>query len=96
MHRTLVLACLLAVAGCTEFPEFAGYPSATADSAEYPDILPMAALMETLPSATGAGVAGNLAARAAGLRQRADWLRGPVVDYRSRSRLMAAVARHAH
>ncbi len=94
MHRIALLALILS-AGCADAPRFDGLPSDRAQNADYPDIVPLRALMDTLPAPGVTVTIGNLEARAANLRARAAALRGPVVDSRQRTRLLAAVARFA-
>ncbi len=85
------------LAACTEFPELDRAMSPEARRAGYPALVPVEPILfaafrgqPDTPAETA-----WLVRRAAGLRARADALRGPVIDTASRARLAAALRRHA-
>ncbi|WP_116599959.1 hypothetical protein [Primorskyibacter marinus] len=89
----LILALTLAsFAGCTSFPELEAAQTPGIQSAAYPRLLPLDTLLteEGDPRATPEAM-GDLAARVARLRARADRLRGPVIDSGTRSRMARGV-----
>ena len=89
----LMLASLLAAAGCSDFPQLDGVVSERARAADYPRILPLDQLLSGARG-TGSGL-GTLPARLSNLRGRAYAMRSrPVIDAASRARMMAALARH--
>lgn len=86
---------LVLVAGCTDFPNLDGAISARARNADYPLLLPLDALVASVPPVqSGLGV-GALPARLGNLRARAAALRArPVIDGATRRRMQAALRRH--
>jgi len=95
MRKVLLIMLVLAINGCTDFPDLETAVSARAQAAAYPAILPLDALLASVPPVeAGLGV-GTLPQRLRHLQARAAQLRGhAVVDARSRARLLAALGRH--
>lgn len=91
-----ILAAVSALAACSDFPDLEATASARARNASYPVIVPL----DQINARTGPWVQagfnrGNLLARLAQLRSRADWLRErKVIDDNTRARMQAALARH--
>ncbi|SFE65688.1 hypothetical protein SAMN04515678_11340 [Roseivivax sediminis] len=82
---------LALLAGCATFPEVEAVESADVDTADYPRLVNIDTLIaRTAPRATPDLRAG-VEARAAGLRARADALRGPIIDDATRARMDAGV-----
>lgn len=82
--------CLLLCA-CAQFPELATPEARLAQNAPYPTLVPLEQLLHgSAPVATEA-TASDLQARLARLRARANRLRGPVLDGKSRSRLASPI-----
>lgn len=86
---------LIAISGCSDFPDLDGAVSARAQAADYPAILPLDGLLASVPAVEpGLGV-GDLPERLRRLQARAANLRGrSVVDAGTRARMNAALARH--
>ena len=90
-----ILAAVSALAACSDFPDLEATASARARNAAFPVIVPL----DQINARTGPLVQigfnrGNLLARLARLRSRADWLRGrKVIDDSTRARMLAALAR---
>lgn len=95
MRRAITLAMLAFLTGCTDFPDLDAVVSARARTADYPQILPLDALIASVPPVqSGLGV-GNLPGRVGNLRARAAALSArPVVDVQTRRRMQAALRRH--
>ena len=95
MRITVLLSILLAVTGCSDFPDLDAAVSARARAADYPAILPLDGLLASVPEIEpGLGV-GDLPQRVHRLQGRAANLRGrAVVDAGTRARMNAALARH--
>lgn len=84
------MAVLLALAGCTQFPQVDAFPPA--QSAALPALVPIDGLLAQAAgpaAAEGAGAA--LSARAERLKARARLMRGPVLDPQTRARLATAI-----
>ena len=89
MRARLLIPLLLAA--CAEFPELDRAVPASATQGPYPDLVPIATILDgPAPVATPAVVAG-LQGRVAALRARAARLRGPVFDPATRARLRRGV-----
>lgn len=81
----------LGVAACADFPEVdAALASGTA-SRDYPALLPFEELLAAPEARVTETDEAALLARAAGLRNRADGLRGPVIDQATRDRMADGV-----
>ncbi len=95
MRRAVIIAVFATLVGCSDFPELDAVVSDRARNAAYPEILPLSALVASVPPVqTGLGV-GNLTSRLQNLRARAAIARSrPVVDAATRARMMAALNRH--
>lgn len=89
-HTTCTLACLLGLAGCTDFPALDGTISPALQNAPYPDLVPLSPIVAQAGAADygGASAAADLAPRLAALRARAAGLRGPVIPAPTRSRML--------
>lgn len=89
------MTCLLTLAmavGCSRFPELEDRFDQQARGAAYPDLVPAEALRADLPEMQVAPDArARLDARIAGLRGRAERLRGSVIDSAARARLSQPV-----
>jgi hypothetical protein len=90
------LLALLMIAACAQFPDLDSRTSRASMNAPYPDLVPMDALLASLPAMDrGEVITRGLQGRAAGLRARAAALRGrPVIDRATRAVLLAAIARN--
>ena len=99
MSRALTCLCslLIVLTACGRFPDLDSEITDRARYAEFPLFMPMDLLLGT--AFAGAEIAqaegASLAARAARLRIRAAAMRRPVVDRRTRARMVAALKRHA-
>lgn len=69
--RLLPICVLPVLAGCAALPAFKDRPDATATQAAWPALMPIDALLATVPPAPAADPAAAVAARAAALRARA-------------------------
>ncbi|MCX7559276.1 hypothetical protein OS190_06815 [Sulfitobacter sp. F26204] len=91
MMRTTFLCTLLALppAGCTQFPELEHTQNGPVAQAEYPALVPLDPLLAraATPGADPAGEQAELFRRIAGLRQRADMMRGSVLTGPEKQRL---------
>ncbi len=93
---SLAFTSLVVLAACTEFPDLDRAISDAARRAAYPSLEPT----DTLMFAPFSGRPGStteaawLVARAAGLKARAQTLRGPVIATAERALMEAAVGRH--
>lgn len=88
-----VLCLILCLSACTQFPELDATVPAEADAAAYPDLvplLPVLASADATPERQSA-VEQSLEGRIARLRNRADRLRGNVIDRRTRARMARGV-----
>ena len=92
MWRVWNVLCLgLGLAACADFPEVDAALGQGPQDARYPDLLPFEALLATDdPRLTDTDDAA-LRARADALRNRADGLRGPVIDAGTRDRMQDGV-----
>ncbi|MHA6326035.1 hypothetical protein [Roseivivax sp. CAU 1753] len=89
MHR---LFCLLLLASCAQFPELDATATPGVAEADYPDLLPLDALLRgPVPRATP-DLRASVVSRAASLEARAARLRGPVIDAATRARMARGVA----
>ncbi|KHA52901.1 hypothetical protein [Sulfitobacter geojensis] len=90
MKRALPL-CLTAalLTGCTQFPELDRTQSATLEAADYPALVPIEPLLARAAATTTDPVQteGNLNSRLAGLRARANAMRGAVLSDAEKRRL---------
>ncbi len=97
MLRIAVIFCLsvTALAGCTGFPQLDGAISPAAKGTAYPTLLPIDQIITAAANVqiSEKSVA-SLTSRANNLKARANRLRGPVLDARTRARLHAAIKRH--
>ena len=91
--RPFAFAMILSLAGCTQFPELDSALSTGAQDADYPDLVPVQGLLaQTEPrNGTPEDTVNTLNARLANLRNRADRLRGTVVDASTRRRMQNGV-----
>ena len=96
LRFTPVLALIGALlAGCSNFPELNGVISPAAQGTDYPSLLPIDQIITGAQQAQFTGQTSvTLQARANRLRARADRLRGPVIDRKTRTRMRRAIARH--
>lgn len=89
LTRVLHLLPLIALAACTQFPELEGTVAPELEKAAYPDLLPLEPILAQAvksgvdPVQAEAGLEGRLA----GLRARADRLRGSVLSGPEKQRL---------
>lgn len=86
MWRPVIILGFL-VTACAEFPEVDAALAASDPAADYPTLLPFEELVpdqDTVLTETDGDI---LLARAADLRNRADGLRGPVIDPGTRDRM---------
>ena len=90
--RLILALTLAALAGCTTFPELDAVQTPGLANAPYPRLLPLGTLLAegSAPRATPEAM-GDVAARAARLRARADRLRSPVIDSATRARMARGV-----
>lgn len=89
---SLALAALLP--GCTRFPELDAAVSPEARRADYPQLVPIAEVLDRRDLARTTGREGDIvAARAAALRARARLLRGIVVNDETRRQLTPRLLR---
>lgn len=91
--RFSVLFILLAIMGCTQFPELDSALSPRAQNADFPTLVPVHTLLaqSATISAPPEQTVDTLNARVAALNNRAARLRGPVVDANSKKRLQDSV-----
>ena len=82
----------VALTACAEFPEVDAALASDRASAEYPDLLPFEQLLDAREPRLTDSDDEALRARAAGLRNRADGLRGPVIEPQTRDRMNDGVA----
>ncbi|SER58864.1 hypothetical protein SAMN04490244_101596 [Tranquillimonas rosea] len=70
--RATLLACCLAAAGCTQFPELDGVESPAAVQADYPALSPLGGILQRAETGrlTDPAATDDLAARGAALRRR--------------------------
>jgi len=90
MKRTLATLCLTALcAGCTQFPELDFTQTAALEAAEYPALVPIEPIIAGVdqPGPDPVAEQTNMDARLAGLRARADRLRGGVLSAAEKKRL---------
>ena len=84
--------------GCGQIPDVGNARAEAARDAPYPDLVPLAQLIDavenTTPRITPASIT-STNAKIANLRARAANLRGPVVSSATRARMRAAIARAA-
>lgn len=93
-HRRASMIMIVAVlAGCTQFPDLDSAISPGAESADYPDLVPLETLQArtTEPTVTPSAISG-IEARIANLRARAARLKGTIIDHPTRARLTAGVS----
>lgn len=97
MRRTIILLAVV-LSACTEFPALDGTIDPALANAPYPALVPLGpVLAQADAGADGAGIRGAagvepaLSARLAGLRARANGLRGPVIPAEARARMLRAV-----
>lgn len=88
----LFLCVFIALSGCSTAPDIGNSLSATDRAADYPNLLPLSQLLAgggptSTPAAHGIGGLAQLAARAQALR-------GPVLDAKTRAQLRAAIRRY--
>ena len=95
--RLPLFPLLIALAGCATPPALDGRISAAAAAAPYPTLQPLAPLLAraSAPPRITPQTTGRTQGAAAGLRDRAAALRGPVVDGATRTRMNQGVARAA-
>ena len=88
-YSFVMVIVLLALNGCTQFPELEGTIRPEAQNSPYPKLVPINPLLRAgAPSATDpVATEAALTQRLAGLRARADRLRGSVLSGRERQRL---------
>lgn len=94
MKRMLFPALLLAaVAGCTPFPDLDFTQTAALEAAPYPTLVPIEPILASVDAAPtdAATETAALNARVAGLRARANRLRGSVLSGAERNRLQAGL-----
>lgn len=91
--RLTALAMILTLSACTQFPELDNAVSTSAQDAEFPDLVPVSGLLaQTVPqNDTPESTVNTLNARVAALRNRANRLRGTVVDPTTRKRMQNGV-----
>lgn len=90
-----ITGLLAGLAACADFPELDAAISDRARAADYPRILPLDALLASVPPHEGGLGVGDLPARIAHLQARAAALKAhAVIDRATRARMQAALARH--
>lgn len=75
------------VTACAEFPEVDAALAAGAPQSEYPALLPFEQLLAQEDPRLDTGDVDTLRSRATELRNRADGLRGPVIDGEAQDRM---------
>ncbi len=86
MWRAAIILGFL-VTACAEFPEVDAALAAGDPSAEYPELLPFEQLVSEREAQLTEADDDALLTRAADLRNRANGLRGPVIDTGTRDRM---------
>ena len=91
--RLSALAMILTLSACTQFPELDNAVSTSAQDAEFPDLVPVHGLLTQAEPQNGTpeDTINTLNARVAALRNRANRLRGTVVDPTTRRRMKNGV-----
>lgn len=91
--RLTALFMILSLAACTQFPELEDAVSPTAQNADYPALVSVHGLLNQAEPKNGTPeqTVNTLNARVAALRNRADGLRGTVVDQYTRRRMKNGV-----
>ena len=90
MRRSLVpFAFVVVIAGCTQFPELDQTQTAELEAADYPELVPIEPILAQFdaPGADPIAEETNLEGRLAGLRARANRLRGTVLSGEEKRRL---------
>ncbi len=95
LHRSLLFTLVLALPACADFPLLDAAVSDRARIADFPRILPLDALIASVPPHQGGLGVGDLPTRIQALQARATTMRAhPVIDAATRARMQAALARH--
>lgn len=81
----------LGVSACADFPEVDAALASGSASRDYPALLPFEDLLAAPEARVSATDEAALLARAEALRNRADGLRGPVIDRATRDRMAGGV-----
>jgi len=87
----LTLSSLPILPGCTQFPELDTAAAQVAQDAPYPQLVPLETLLTSAAPRTTPEVRASVEGRVAGLRRRADALRGPVISPAVRARMTRGV-----
>lgn len=82
----------MALTACAEFPEVDAALASDGPPLDYPELLPFEQLLTASEPRLTETDDDALRARAAGLRNRADGLRGPVIEPQTRDRMNDGVA----
>lgn len=92
--RPIALAMILTLAACTQFPELDSAVTHSGQNAKYPDLVPVDRLLNaaTPRNGTPEQTVDTLNARVNALRNRANRLRGTVVDAPTRTRMRNGIA----
>ena len=97
--RTFLFGALvMSLTGCGTIPEFTGSRTEAARNMPYPDLVPLATLINTAQSDASRITPASISTtnnRIARLRTNANALRGPVVDQATHSEMQNASARAA-
>jgi hypothetical protein len=91
--RLTALPLILTLTACTQFPELDNAVSPSAQDAEFPELVPVQGLLTQAEPQNGKpeDTINTLNARVAALRNRANRLRGTVVDPNTRKRMKNGV-----
>jgi hypothetical protein len=92
-----VLPLIIALSACAEFPALDGTVSPAQANAPFPDLVPLASLIQQANEDGSAStlVEAAISARIANLRARASRLRGPVIPSSARARMLRGVQERA-
>lgn len=98
LRQLFMLTTIIGLVNCGATPNIGGSTADAARAADYPELVSLDLLINTAESTpsriTPASVA-STNSRITNLRNRANALRGPVVDRATRARMRAAIARAA-
>ncbi|MDU8912822.1 hypothetical protein [Aestuariicoccus sp. MJ-SS9] len=85
------LALFLCLSACTQFPALDRAATPGIETAPFPALLPLDALLAGTEPVTSPEMVAGIGARAAALRGRAVRLQGPVIDRATRARMRRGV-----
>ena len=89
----LPIACLVALAACAQFPELDGTVTPDIANARPPELVPLSTLIarSSAGSPTVEAQVGEFTPSLTNLRNRAERLRGPVIDPATRARMLRGI-----